>query len=333
MPASDVLKEIWRSWTGKIAIILLIIQLCLAVWIVVSTDYETLSRKYLDETAWLGEYPRAVPPCWAVSQHADVIEFELNTSTMSPKMVEKKQVGRYTKCVIEWNYQFEYRGNALPSDTLLLLIVKRAPDLKAYKLEVKITRPDNSTVTILAKTPIIRDYVVVAGVGGAKGGPKPIALNTLPPDDPIHRSIVDSIATLIGDEKLITELGPGKLLWANREGKALPGIYEIKIVASFYVKGQLPSNNSLSRYTSIYVGIRTLGNCYGLMGTDSVGRPIELGILVGLPWSFIISFYVTFLALDIHMLLLGFVFTILIGFGTRVTIGHSGNMMQADKWV
>jgi uncharacterized protein involved in response to NO len=32
------------------------------------------------------------------------------------------------------------------------------------------------------------------------------------------------------------------------------------------------------------------------------------------------------------MLILGFVLTIMIGFGTRVTIGHSGNMMQADKW-
>ncbi len=41
---------------------------------------------------------------------------------------------------------------------------------------------------------------------------------------------------------------------------------------------------------------------------------------------------IDFFALDIHMLILGFVFTILIGFGTRVTIGHSGNMMQADKW-
>ena len=40
-----------------------------------------------------------------------------------------------------------------------------------------------------------------------------------------------------------------------------------------------------------------------------------------------------FLALDIHVLILGFVFTILIGFGTRVTIGHSGNLMQADKWM
>jgi uncharacterized protein involved in response to NO len=41
---------------------------------------------------------------------------------------------------------------------------------------------------------------------------------------------------------------------------------------------------------------------------------------------------ISFLALDVHLLAIGFVFTILIGFGTRVTIGHSGNTMQADKW-
>jgi uncharacterized protein involved in response to NO len=38
-----------------------------------------------------------------------------------------------------------------------------------------------------------------------------------------------------------------------------------------------------------------------------------------------------FLALDIHILMLGFLFTVLIGFGTRVTLGHSGNQMYADK--
>ena len=42
---------------------------------------------------------------------------------------------------------------------------------------------------------------------------------------------------------------------------------------------------------------------------------------------------ISFLALDVHILVLGFVFTILIGFGTRVTIGHSGNQMKVDKWV
>lgn len=41
---------------------------------------------------------------------------------------------------------------------------------------------------------------------------------------------------------------------------------------------------------------------------------------------------VYFLALDIHVILLGFVFTVLIGFGTRVTLGHSGNKMFADKY-
>ena len=38
-----------------------------------------------------------------------------------------------------------------------------------------------------------------------------------------------------------------------------------------------------------------------------------------------------FLSLDIHTLALGFFFTILIGFGTRVTLGHSGNTMNADR--
>lgn len=38
-----------------------------------------------------------------------------------------------------------------------------------------------------------------------------------------------------------------------------------------------------------------------------------------------------FLSLDIHTLALGFFLSVLIGFGTRVTLGHSGNTMYADK--
>ena len=41
---------------------------------------------------------------------------------------------------------------------------------------------------------------------------------------------------------------------------------------------------------------------------------------------------ISFLALDIHILVLGFVLTVMIGFGTRVTIGHSGNPMVVDRW-
>ncbi len=39
-----------------------------------------------------------------------------------------------------------------------------------------------------------------------------------------------------------------------------------------------------------------------------------------------------FLAISIHLVVLGFLTTIMIGFGTRVTIGHSGNQMRIDKY-
>ena len=49
--------------------------------------------------------------------------------------------------------------------------------------------------------------------------------------------------------------------------------------------------------------------------------------------NFISLFWgVNFLFLDIHILMLGFLATILIGFGTRVTLGHSKSPLKADIW-
>jgi len=62
--------------------------------------------------------------------------------------------------------------------------------------------------------------------------------------------------------------------------------------------------------------------------------------LFWVPLSFLLSsisnglelFYsMNFLALDIHSLMLGFLLTVLIGFGTRVTLGHSPNQMFVNK--
>ena len=39
-----------------------------------------------------------------------------------------------------------------------------------------------------------------------------------------------------------------------------------------------------------------------------------------------------FLFLQIHLIVLGFLTTVLIGFGTRVTLGHSGNLMQINSY-
>ncbi len=56
----------------------------------------------------------------------------------------------------------------------------------------------------------------------------------------------------------------------------------------------------------------------------------------GLFWGAIAEFFESFFgwydfALPLHLLALGFLTTLLIGFGTRVTLGHSGNVLYVDR--
>jgi len=54
-------------------------------------------------------------------------------------------------------------------------------------------------------------------------------------------------------------------------------------------------------------------------------------VITGISNLFTLFNGTNFLFLGIHTLALGFFFTVLIGFGTRVTIGHSGNTLVSDR--
>lgn len=54
-------------------------------------------------------------------------------------------------------------------------------------------------------------------------------------------------------------------------------------------------------------------------------------VLGGAVRSVEVLFDMNFMKLDVHMLALGFVTTMLVGFGTRVTLGHSGQPPHADS--
>ncbi|MDD2368516.1 MAG: NnrS family protein [Sulfuricurvum sp.] len=59
---------------------------------------------------------------------------------------------------------------------------------------------------------------------------------------------------------------------------------------------------------------------------------LPVGLLIGSLIQIIEMVYnMSFLFAEIHLLALGFLTTILIGFGTRVTLGHSGQSPEADK--
>lgn len=59
---------------------------------------------------------------------------------------------------------------------------------------------------------------------------------------------------------------------------------------------------------------------------------LPIGLFVGAITQIIEMIYgLNFLFAEIHLLVLGFLTTVLIGFGTRVTLGHSGQTPHADK--
>ncbi|MRJ03413.1 MAG: NnrS family protein [Epsilonproteobacteria bacterium] len=59
---------------------------------------------------------------------------------------------------------------------------------------------------------------------------------------------------------------------------------------------------------------------------------LALGLLVGSVISFFEGFFGWYsFSLPLHLVALGFLTTILIGFGTRVVLGHSGNLLRVDK--
>ncbi len=59
---------------------------------------------------------------------------------------------------------------------------------------------------------------------------------------------------------------------------------------------------------------------------------LPLGLFLGAIAQFFESFFGWYdFALPLHLLALGFLTTLLIGFGTRVTLGHSGNVLRIDR--
>ncbi len=290
MPLSEVVREVWRTWSGKFSIILLIIMGVGAIAVVLGTPYTKLSREYLLEpTAW-ATYPKAVPPCWAVPKKAQVIRVEVNTSHVKP-VVRVKSYGPYTMYNVTWRYSFTYKGQAPPSDTLAKMVVYKSKKLLAYRLYVMLVRPDGSVLHFAKELPVVKPVTVILGLPSAQGITW-VSLSSLPINSAVYQSLVASLSKYMKKD-VLAQLGLGTAIWCGRGGRVLRGRYTLVVTAVFYVQGKA---RNLASLTHIYFAAKTLPNCYGLMGTDSVGRPVELGILLGLPWSFVISFYVTFLS-------------------------------------
>jgi peptide/nickel transport system permease protein len=249
---SSLLREFSRSRSGVAGLVILVIFLALSVYVLAAYP-SNIASTWNNPKAWEGN-PSKAPPTW-VSYLGQDYPPSVNFARSEWTNNAPSGSGVYN---YSHSYEFSWTSSKTPSDLVF------TPQFKGSILEAVITwtKPDGTQVLI---------YVA---------GPQSAYVYDI--TDPtitqwIHQFVQNQTgalrATLTAAEEmsaLFNKDGPNLL-----SNPVLRGTYHVRL--------DMISTDpaTISSATTLTVD----GKSYGLMGTDLYGRPIQLGILLGLPYA------------------------------------------------
>ncbi len=324
-----------RTWSGKIGFTLLLIQIILALY-AVAAYYPEGMLKYGRGSEFFYYYPVTVPPCWVVDKPSIKANLSLNDLNLVladqlPEII--KSIDKQTYAVYKQysNFGFkvvvkEYTANitvdkpGLPSDVSLVLALGLPTDYMPDKVVIYtawmyIERPDGIPVFIMYKSQLYEPnltQVVVYGslVQETVDGqnitvPRPLTLANYNNSKYLATTFSKSLKVLQEALNLtpeeVKQYTP-EIIFAGRSGNeilALNGQYKVNVgIAALIVptvsEQELADIIAKSDVQEFQLVVKP--NCYGLMGTDTKARPVSLGLLLGLPYAFLLGFTVTFIS-------------------------------------
>lgn len=242
-------REFAKSRSGVVGLSMLLILVGISLYVVVAIPQSVVTR-WQNPAAW-ADNPQAVPPTWVNYLGVDApqttsLAFGGWTGSSSPGGSAYSSTATFT-----WDHA------VAPTNFVLTPTFSGT----AYEVEVLWTKPDGVVLQLTISSP-------------SSGAVYNIATSA------ISHSIVTFLQGQTGS--YLSSASPNAELAAlfNADG---PGIVNNKVLQGTYmVTVQLLGNAKLSPSSS---RVTLLGDSYGTMGTDSVGRPIDLGVLAGLPWA------------------------------------------------
>ena len=241
---SSYLRDFLSSKLGLAGLAILIVLL-IFTGIALSVP-SNVYHSWFNPQEW-EEYPEHVPPSWMSIFYPGKY---FTTENLSPTNISFKSYGNslYIAIVI---YQFNW-SKELPPYNVYFLVYDNTTSAKET---IYWTKPDGNTIQIIVPSSSYN---------------KPFDLTSV--SNPIVSyitSVTGKTPSLVNSTVLTSALfnSPKSNLTITEQGKYL---IKIEIVSSSPIK------ITASR-------LLLLGNSYGLMGTDYFGRPIDLGILLGLP--------------------------------------------------
>lgn len=249
---SGYLREFTRSKSGMAGLALLVIFLVLSVYVLVAFP-SNIASTWDDPKSWQ-TYPAKAPPSWINALGQDVpTTITFPSSQWTNSAPAGSQTYNYSN-----SYTFDWTSSKTPSNIVF------APNFKGTLLEAVITwnKPDGRSFSIY--------------IGGPQSG-NVYDLTDQSVVQWIHQFVQSQTGALQGTVTTAQEL---KALF-NQDGPSI--LTNPVLKGTYHVRFDLVSQSPvvISQATSAKI----IGASYGIMGTDLYGRPIQFGVLLGLPYA------------------------------------------------
>lgn len=339
------MRIVLRTWSGRIGVVLLLIQVILALY-AVAAYYPAGMRLYEQgkESYYPYRYPSTVPPCWVVSEKLPTTGLLFESMEENYQVMDKipedlkivapdvydllntqftpiLQTGLYKIAYVSYDGSINVPSKALPSDVRLLLTLRIPSNLQANGSVVVssawmyIERPDGLVAKIFYASQLYSqgqqnasNVVVIYGSvtkqtvnGNITYTALPSSLRNYKNSERIGTTMDETLKTLYKDlgisTKNATLLDPRVLFSTSENGTmvGLPGTYKVHVamyaIALSNFADKLQDSMGVEHFK-----LQIMSNCYGFFGTDVYSRPIGLGLLLGLPYAFLLGFTVTFVS-------------------------------------
>ncbi|MBH58978.1 MAG: peptide ABC transporter permease [Thaumarchaeota archaeon] len=271
----DNLKEFFSSTSGKIGSILLVLFILISVFVVFTYPLNFGNTIWSNPAYW-SDYPKSAPPTWISIFGNENVEHQIIDFTSPVDIVPiSNQEQRL------YSYTFNYDSNISPTFLSLSMYDVVYHD-RPPTISVSILRPDNEEVLIYRE--------VISPPRPGEEGPyirysdSPFRIN-LSGDKSVSSNLIQFV-----QDKSNSQLSVNDIVGSNEKyifsafsptDSQEPLTGEYKILIKFVTDSE---NDSISKIRFVLGG-----SSYGLLGTDSLGRNISVGLLFGFPIALLIG--------------------------------------------
>lgn len=295
-------REVWRQGMGKAGLTLIMIILAVSIyaWVTMPPDFVSL---WNDARNW-EENPILAPPSWVRLFGTPVAPSY--TEVLSAPTRTGLSYGFFSQ---EYSIDYELEEEAFPRNIIISIrdyrpiIDPRTDRVVQLRLIVTVDRPDGITAMLYDGTLATAEEIT---------GEEPLRIR-------VDRVLAARVLTGLLAEKYGVRLDPNvvqqdiaRYIFGRPAGGTLEpllGSYSIRL-AVYYIAEPSFAEEAIREGSGVReVKFTVVGNAFGSMGTDMLGRDIAMGLFYGFPVALLVGFFAA-----VSSVLIGLVAGVVSGF-------------------